>query len=100
MSHKINCWEFRNCGMEPGGIFARLHGECKVPKSMKYDGVNGGRAAGRTCWLVMNDSNHRCSKYCLHSRQSCTNCEFYIRVMAEEELSPAPSNTADTFASE
>ncbi len=52
MCAKLNCWEFRNCGMEPGGIFSGIKGECPIPKMMKYDGANGGAGAGRTCWMA------------------------------------------------
>lgn len=85
MSDRLNCWEFNNCGMEPGGIFAKIHGPCPVPQLMKYDGVNGGRGAGRTCWTLMNSTSFKSPFVCRNSRLSCFQCRFYQRVQAEEE---------------
>jgi len=83
MSDKLNCWEFRNCGMEPGGIFARVREECPVPRMMKYDGVNGGVGAGRACWTVTASELKNGSVVCRRSGRLCINCEFYLRVQRE-----------------
>ena len=83
---KLNCWEFNNCGMEPGGIFAKKYGPCPVPKMMKYDGINGGRGAGRACWSIMSSSRDS-RMICRNSRQSCFRCSFYNRVQNELEIS-------------
>ena len=91
MNCKINCWEYRNCGLEPGGIFAEIHGTCPVPEAMRYDGVNGGRGAGRACWTVMNSGSGNEPFVCRNRRQSCFHCEFYLRVHSEEEY----RNTVD-----
>jgi len=86
MSYKLNCWEFRNCGLEPGGILAKIHGECPVPREMKKDGVNGGIGAGRSCWAVVN-SCHAVNRIAgRNRRRSCLECEFYRRVVCEEDL--------------
>ncbi|SYZ73493.1 hypothetical protein TRIP_C21611 [Candidatus Zixiibacteriota bacterium] len=84
MTKKINCWEFRNCGMEPGGIFSRLHGECPVPKALKYDGTNCGSGAGRTCWAIAAREKQKGAFICRNNRISCLQCEFYLRVQGEE----------------
>ncbi|PKK82248.1 MAG: hypothetical protein CVT49_14585 [candidate division Zixibacteria bacterium HGW-Zixibacteria-1] len=85
MSRKLNCWEYRNCGMEPGGIFSEIHGACPVPQMMKFDGANGGRGAGRACWMVMNKVSGKDPFICRHKRESCIHCDFYRRVHSEEE---------------
>lgn len=84
MSRKLNCWEFRNCGMEPGGIFSEIYGVCPIARTMKYDGVNGGLGAGRACWVVMNKSAGKGPFICRNNRQSCYDCGFYKRVRSEE----------------
>jgi hypothetical protein len=85
MDQKINCWEFRNCGMEPGGIISKIYGECPVPKMMKRDGVNGGKGAGRDCWTIMHASASGNGPFiCRNSRISCILCEFYHRVQGEK----------------
>jgi len=85
MSSKLNCWEFMNCGMEPGGIFSEIHGVCPVAQMMKYDGANGGRGGGRVCWMIKNKASGDSCNICRHHRQSCIHCEFYRRVHSEEE---------------
>lgn len=84
MGQKINCWEYRNCGMEPDGIFSKIHGECPIPKMMKLDGINGGKGAGRACWTVVHSSTPGDAPIpCRNSRISCIDCEFYHRVQGE-----------------
>lgn len=79
MSKKLNCWEFKNCGREPGGLMADVLGECPVGSAMKYDGLNEGVGAGRACWMVPNS-------VCNHKRgASCYDCEFYKRVVFEQD---------------
>lgn len=83
MARKLNCWEFKNCGREKGGLMVEVLGECPVASEMKYDGVHNGRAAGRICWMVKNSSGGRINltaKEC----SSCHTCAFYRRVVYEE----------------
>ena len=95
-THKINCWECRNCGMEPGGIFARIYGPCPVAaNSMKYDGINDGRGAGRTCWRFLQENSRGLERQvCRFGRSSCVECAFYRRVHNEEDLSVAETMPA------
>jgi hypothetical protein len=80
---KLNCWEFKNCGREKGGLLADVLGVCPVAKAMKYDGVHGGRAAGRICWKIRNSSS--CEINLTDSQpSSCHDCSFYRRVQHEE----------------
>ena len=74
-----------NCGMEPGGLFSKLHGPCPVAQTMRYDGVNGGRGAGRICWEVKPGYGRESNIFCRNHRLSCQNCKFYLRVHSEEE---------------
>jgi hypothetical protein len=81
MTEKLNCWQFKNCGREKGGLLVEALGECPVPSAMKYDGMNDGVGAGRACWMVPDSGcqarhgqSHRCSQ-----------CEFYNRVVFEQE---------------
>lgn len=80
---KLNCWEFNDCGREPDGLMTPICGECKVPQAMKYDGINGGVAAGRACWMVLNSICRLERKS--QNRVSCHDCAFYKRVIFEEE---------------
>jgi len=81
--NKLNCWEFKNCGREKGGLMADILGECPVSKAFRYDGLNGGVAGGRACWMT-------CSAGCPCTPSpgrptQCHECEFYRRVVFEEE---------------
>ncbi len=84
MERKLNCWEYKNCGREKGGLMVPVLGECPVASAMKKDGVNGGRAGGRACWTTKNCAN-RLSRAGLANTTACHNCEFYRRVIHEEE---------------
>ena len=93
MSRKLNCWQFKNCGREKGGLLADVLGECPVATSMKHDGTNGGIAAGRVCWQVC-DSAYRKDTTVSGQKEACYNCQFYKRVVHEEE-----ENTCFRFTS-
>ncbi len=84
MTGKLNCWQFKNCGREKGGILATILGECPVPTAMKFDGLNDGVGAGRACWMVP-DAACRKDAVRYHRANSCHDCEFYRRVIFEEE---------------
>jgi hypothetical protein len=82
---KLNCWQFKNCGRERGGLFAEQLGECPVATALKYDGQNGGQGAGRVCWLVGKGcSAGRSTRNC--QDHGCHTCDFYRRVLFEEEI--------------
>ncbi|MCM2272392.1 MAG: hypothetical protein NDJ18_07560 [candidate division Zixibacteria bacterium] len=76
---KLNCWQFKNCGREKGGLLAETLGECPAAAQFKYDGINDGRGAGRACWMIPKPPSSPCF------RTNCQNCEFYRRVLFEEQ---------------
>ena len=82
MERKLNCWEYRNCGREKGGLMVSVLGECPASTSMAFDGTNGGMAGGRACWMV-RESN-RLARIQTCSGTPCHSCEFYRRVVHEE----------------
>ncbi len=49
---KVNCWEFKKCGREPGGAKVDQLGVCAAAAETRTDGVNGGKNGGRVCWAV------------------------------------------------
>ena len=69
-----------NCGREKGGLMVDILGECPVASAMKYDGQNGGIAAGRACWEVKGSACKR-----RRNARACHNCEFYRRVVFEQD---------------
>lgn len=76
---KLNCWQFKNCGREKGGLLANNSGECPVSTMLKMDGLNDGRGAGRACWTVSKPPSSPCYG------RTCHTCDFYRRVVFEEE---------------
>jgi hypothetical protein len=84
---KLNCWEFKGCGREPGGVNVVDLGVCPTATESKLDGVHGGRNSGRACWVVGGT-------YCKGEVQgtfgkkykNCSICDFYKHVRDEEAL--------------
>lgn len=75
MSEKKNCWEVMECTKD----------DCPAKKETKLDGVHGGIAAGRACWVV---AGTRCQgevqgEYA-QKFQNCSTCKFYLQVREEE----------------
>ncbi len=82
---KLNCWEFKNCGREPGGRQAKAKGVCPAATDSRLDGVHGGKNAGRACWVVAGTlcggevQGDFGRKY-----RNCEVCDFYKEAKAEE----------------
>ncbi len=49
---KLNCWEFKKCGREPGGAKVEELGVCPAATDCRLDGVHGGHSSGRACWVI------------------------------------------------
>lgn len=75
---KKNCWEFKKCGREPGGANVERLGVCSVTTETDLDGTNGGKNAGRACWVVISDFYYKDPK-------ECYECDFYKLVMDERK---------------
>lgn len=85
MTTKMNCWEFKKCGREPGGAKAVELGVCVAPLQEKTNGINCGKNGGRCCWAI---AGTLCGGIVQGSYASklanCMNCEFYKLVQKEE----------------
>jgi len=81
---KLNCWEFKKCGREPGGSHVDASGICPAATTEKLDGLHDGINGGRACWHVVGtlcDGNIQgtyAKKY-----KSCLDCDFYKKVKEE-----------------
>ncbi len=86
MRIKKNCWEFKDCGREPGGKHAKVLGVCPATEEMRLEGIHGGKKAGRACWVVAGT-------FCRGEAQGtfakkikdCQKCDFYKHVKKEHE---------------
>lgn len=96
---KKNCWEFMNCGREPGGRNTEKYGECPASATNKSaNGCNGGINGGRVCWAVVGTlCGGEIQGNSAKKRLSCMSCEFYNLVKKEEGVNfqTVPKNPVD-----
>jgi hypothetical protein len=82
---KVNCWEYKRCGREPGGKNAGKAGVCPAVTSERLHGTHGGKNSGRVCWVVAGTmcggavEGSFAKKY-----DDCRACDFY-RLVEDEE---------------
>ena len=82
---KANCWEYMKCGREPGGNKADRLGVCPAAMHNRYDGINGGRNAGRCCWVVVGTFCDGKSQGVVGQKfEHCLTCPFYLKVEKQE----------------
>jgi len=87
MSNKQNCWEFKKCGREPGGVNVTHLGICPASTNKRVDGATSGKNGGRACWPITGT-------FCGGSVQgsfaakltNCMSCDFYQLVGLEEGI--------------
>ena len=81
MRNKLNCWEYMECGREPGGEATVEEGVCPAALEARLDGVNSGQCGGRACWGVPDT-------YCMESLTAkftrCLDCPFFQLVEREQ----------------
>ncbi len=84
---KMNCWEFKKCGREPGGKKVNEFGVCMSAQETRLDQVHGGKNAGRSCWVVAHTlcggmkQGGFAQKY-----MNCFECGFRQKVESEESF--------------
>ena len=87
---KLNCWEFKKCGRQPGGDKVAEKGLCPAAIESRLNGLNSGRNGGRSCWAI---SGTLCDDQVQGSFAAklgdCALCDFYKIVGQEEGASLA-----------
>ncbi|MEJ2684994.1 MAG: hypothetical protein P8Z71_11440 [Candidatus Sulfobium sp.] len=82
---KLNCWEFKGCGRQPGGIHESDLGSCPVTMEKNLDGVHDGLAAGRACWVVAGTlCRGKVQGTFAQEVTQCEACDFYRKIRSEE----------------
>ncbi len=83
---KLNCWEVKKCGRETGGSRSAENGVCPAASDIGYDGLNGGKNAGRICWAVAGTFcwGGKIQGDYAQKSVSCMTCECFKQVKAEE----------------
>jgi hypothetical protein len=85
---RLNCWEAKGCGREPGGLKESELGICPVTTRHDFDGAHGGQKAGRACWIVAGSlCGGRVQGTYAQKLNNCWRCEFMNTVKREEEQS-------------
>lgn len=84
-SPKANCWEFMECGREPGGDFVDELGVCPAAEDPVFEGINEGNKGGRACWAVSGTLCLGSVQEGFSSKQcDCERCDFYQLVKVEQ----------------
>ena len=82
---KQNCWEFKKCGRELGGLKAKELGVCPASTQTKAHGMNSGKNGGRTCWALTGTlCGGKAQGSFAEKVGNCMACEFY-KLVSEEE---------------
>ena len=85
---RMNCWEYKKCGREPGGDKVEETGVCVASIDSSFDGINFGKNAGRICWAVAGTCcGGTVQGTYAEKRDSCTSCDFYQLVQETEGTS-------------
>ena len=83
---KQNCWEFKKCGRQPGGKKVKELGICPATLSGDGDGFNNGKYQGRVCWAVVGTfCDGEVKGSFAKKTHTCLTCDFYKKVLEEEE---------------
>jgi hypothetical protein len=82
---KMNCWEFKNCGRQPGGSNVDELGVCPAAADTSSDGKNDGKNAGRCCWRIAGTfCDGKVQGTWASKIENCANCDFFKKVQLEE----------------
>ncbi len=82
---KINCWEIKKCGREPGGSKRQKLEVCPAATDTSCDGINSGKNAGRICRVIAGTlCDGEVQSDFSQKPVSCLSCEVYKQVEAGE----------------
>ena len=82
---KLNCWEFKKCGREQGGMHVKEFGICPAAEESRLDGVHGGTHGGRSCWVLAGTlCKSEVQGTFAQKYKNCQACDFYQAVKEEE----------------
>jgi hypothetical protein len=82
---KLNCWEFKKCGRQPGGEKAKELGVCPATIYEELDGIHDGDNAGRSCWILAGTMcGGKVQGTFAQKYENCELCDFFRSVKEEE----------------
>ncbi len=83
---KLNCWEHKKCGRQPGGSKVADLGVCPVTTYGELNGAHGGQNAGRACWVIAGSlCGGKIQGTYAAKLNNCWRCEFMNQVKKEED---------------
>jgi hypothetical protein len=81
----LNCWEFKKCGREPGGIKVKELGICPSATEGRTNGLNHGKNGGRACWAIAGTlCGGKVQGTFAQKFFDCLKCELFKTVFREE----------------
>ncbi|MHB1051131.1 MAG: two-CW domain-containing protein [Bacteroidota bacterium] len=84
-NNRTNCWEYKNCGLEPGGKNSESRGICPAAIQTNFDMVNNGINGGRFCWFVEKTlCNNEQQGSFLEKFGHCVTCDFYLLIQKQQ----------------
>ena len=84
---KLNCWEIKKCGREPGGDKVDDMGICPACTDRSCNGINSGNNAGRLCWTIAGTfCGGKIQGDFAQKSVSCMGCVVFKQVKKEEGL--------------
>ena len=85
MTTAQNCWEFKNCGRQPGGSNVAKLGVCPAATDTASNGLKGGKKGGGICWSFTGTLCGGVVQGSFAQKQvSCLTCEFMKTVKQRE----------------
>ena len=94
---KLNCWQVKKCGREPGGPKVQEFGVCLAATETALNGANDGKNGGRACWAIAGTlCGGKVQGSYAAKLANCMQCEFYKQVAAEQ--GPALQRASDLLA--
>ncbi len=82
---KMSCWEFMNCGCEPGGSKVIELGVCPATTDKNSHNVNKGWNGGRFCWSIAGTlCDGKIHDTFVKNLEHCLKCKFYLYVEQHE----------------
>lgn len=83
---KKNCWEYKKCQREKGGLKANELGVCPASEDDQSDLVNSGINGGRYCWKIAGTlCGGKVQGSFASKLLNCAQCDFFKLVKSEEK---------------
>ncbi len=84
---KMNCWEYKKCGRQPGGERIIEFGVCPASTEKRVHGIHGGVNGGRCCYVIAGTfCEGKAQGVYAQKLARCGDCDFFRLLMSEEGM--------------